>query len=268
MGTTFANIIRTAPRVMIRRGGRLGAEVIVRRGNRVHCVCCGNTSMRFLPSGAPPRPNVRCPHCDALDRHRILWGRVREIIRPGDRVLHFAPEAALAHNIAHVPNIDYTAADVDPSGSHLETEFPIVRADITCQPWRDGWFDVIVVSHVLEHVPDDHAALRELRRVIKPDGRVISHHPFDPGREHTFEDPSITTPAERLRVYGQADHVRIYGRDLPDRWRSVGFAVGTLGDAAALEATPVHDAPTWKPAATTPEAGVTTSFARASIPGT
>ena len=268
MGTTFANIIRTAPRVMIRRGGRLGAEAIVRRGNRVHCVCCGNTSMRFLPSGAPPRPNVRCPHCDALDRHRILWGRVREIIRPGDRVLHFAPEAALAHNIAHVPNIDYTAADVDPSGSHLETEFPIVRADITCQPWRDGWFDVIVVSHVLEHVPDDHAALRELRRVIKPDGRVISHHPFDPGREHTFEDPSITTPAERLRVYGQADHVRIYGRDLPDRWRSVGFAVGTLGDAAALEATPVHDAPTWKPAATTPEAGVTTSFARASIPGT
>jgi len=241
VATTFAERIRTAPRAMIRRGGRLGAEAIVRRGNRVYCVCCGNTSMRFLPSGCPPRPNVRCPHCDALDRHRILWRRLREIIRPGDRVLHFAPEAALAHNIARVPDIDYTAADVDPSGSHLEREFPIVRADITCQPWRDDWFDVIVVSHVLEHVPDDHAALRELRRVVKPDGCVISHHPFDPGRAHTFEDPTVTTPQDRLRVYGQADHVRIYGCDLPDRWRSVGFEVDTLGDPAALEATPMSD---------------------------
>ena len=231
MATTFANMIRTA----IRRSARLTAEAIVRRGNRVHCVCCGNSSMRFLPSGSPPRPNVRCPHCDALDRHRILWRRLREIIRPGDRVLHFAPEAALAHNIARVPDIDYTAADVDPSGSHLETAFPIVRADITYQPWRDGWFDVIVVSHVLEHVSDDLAAMQELHRVLKPAGRVVSHHPFDPGRRDTFEDPSITTPQERLRAYGQHDHVRIYGCDLPDRWRSVGFAVETLGDPAALE---------------------------------
>lgn len=241
MSTTFANMIRIAPRAMIRRGGVLTGEAIVRRGNRVYCVCCGNSSLRFLPSGSPPRPNVRCPHCNALDRHRILWQRLREVLHPGDRVLHFAPEPALAQNIVRVPHIDYTPADLDPSNSWLATEFPIVRADITRQPWRDGWFDVIVVSHVLEHVPDDLAAMREIRRVLKPDGRVISHHPFDPSRRDTFEDSTITTPQDRLRVYGQADHVRIYGCDLPDRWQSVGFAVDTLGDPAALEATPLGD---------------------------
>jgi SAM-dependent methyltransferase len=243
VATTFANMNPPAARAIIGRGRALAVDVIARHGDRVRCECCGNTSRRFLPSGSPPRPNVRCPHCQALDRHRILWRRLREIIHPGDRVLHFAPESALAHNIAGLPGIDYTAADLDPSGSHLQRRFPIVHADITCQPWRDGWFDVIVVSHVLEHVPDDLAAMRELRRVLKPTGRVISHHPFDPARGQTFEDSTVTTPGERLRVYGQADHVRIYGCDLPGRWRSVGFAVDTLGDPAALEATPLVSTP-------------------------
>jgi SAM-dependent methyltransferase len=229
--------MRIGARAIIHRGRAQAVAAIARRGNRVVCECCGETSLRFLSFGSPARPNVRCPHCNALERHRVLWRRLREIIHAGHRVLHFAPESALAHNLVGLPGIEYTAADLDPASAGLATGFPIVRADITCQPWRDGWFDVVVVSHVLEHVPDDLAAIRELRRVLKPNGRVISHHPYDPARERTFEDASITAPEDRLRVYGQADHVRIYGRDLPDRWRSMGFEVESIGDPAALEAT-------------------------------
>ena len=102
----------------------------------------------------------------------------------------------------------------------------------------DGAFDTAIVSHVLEHVPDDLGAMRELRRVLANDGIVLSHHPSDPERERTFEDPSITSSAERARVFGQADHVRIYGRDLPERWTAAGFIVEDLGQGA-LAARPV-----------------------------
>lgn len=237
---TIAMTIRTAARrarVLARRAKTAGLDALARQGSRVYCECCGKTSLRFVPFGVPPRPNVRCPHCDALDRHRILWRRLRETLEPGTRVLHFAPETALTHNIVSIPGIAYTAADLAPSSPSLAAEIPIVRADITDQPWADGSFDVAVVSHVLEHVPDDLQAMRELRRVITPSGRVISHHPTDPTRERTFEDPSVVTPEDRLRIYGQADHVRIYGRDLPARWRSAGFDVENIGPGA-LEARP------------------------------
>jgi SAM-dependent methyltransferase len=205
---------------------------LARRGDRVLCECCGNTSLRFVAFGSPRRPVARCPHCGALERHRTLWPHIRAGLRPGTRVVHFAPEPILARNITGVPGVTYTAADLEPSSPGLASDIEIVAADITDQPWPDASFDVAVVNHVLEHVPDDRAAMRELRRVITPDGMVFSHHPFDARRDHTFEDPSVVSPAERLRVFGQDDHVRIYGRDLPARWTAAGFDVEDLGGGA------------------------------------
>jgi SAM-dependent methyltransferase len=124
----------------------------------------------------------------------------------------------------------YTAADLYPEAFPTFTEGEIVRADITVQPFADGSFDKIIVSHVLEHIPDDLAAMREMKRTLAPGGLVISQHPFDPDLEITDEDPSVTTPEERLRRFKQADHVRVYGHDLLDRWRSVGFTLEVLGD--------------------------------------
>jgi SAM-dependent methyltransferase len=228
-------------RIIATRARTAGRDALARRGNHVYCDCCGQTSLRFVPFGSPPRPNERCPHCGSLDRHRMLWRRLREVLEPGSRVLHFAPEGALARSIATIPGVQYTAADLEPASAGLAAHIQVVRADITDQPWADDSFDVAVVSHVLEHVPDDLKAMRELRRVLTPEGRVVSHHPSDPARERTFEDPSVVTPEERLRVYGQNDHVRIYGRDLPDRWRSAGFDVEVIGPGA-LEATPAGNA--------------------------
>lgn len=212
-------------------------DTLARRGDRVFCECCGNASLRFVPFGSPPRPTARCPHCGALERHRVLWPHIRASLRPGARVLHFAPEPILARNVIRLPEVDYTAADLHPSSASLASEAEIVAADITNQPWPDGSFDVAIVSHVLEHVPDDRAAMRELRRVVADDGVVFSHHPSEPWRERTFEDPSVVTPDERQRVFGQSDHVRIYGRDLAERWSAAGFVVQDLG-LGALAARP------------------------------
>lgn len=205
---------------------------LARRGDRVFCECCGNASLRFVAYGSPRRPTARCPHCGALERHRILWPHIHAALAPGRRVVHFAPEYVLARNIARVPGVSYTVSDLDPASVLLPPGMAVVAADITDQPWADGAFDIAIVSHVLEHVPDDLGAMRELRRVLADDGIVLSHHPSDPERERTFEDPSITTSAERARVFGQADHVRIYGRDLPERWTAAGFIVEDLGQGA------------------------------------
>src|SRR5262249_12426105 len=77
--------------------------------------------------------------------------------------------------------------------------------------------------HVLEHVPDDRRAMREFYRVLKPGGWAILLVPITV--ERTFEDPAVVDPAERLRLFGQEDHVRRYGPDYGDRLSEAGFAV-------------------------------------------
>lgn len=202
--------------------------MVARSGTRMRCECCGNTSRWFRACGTPARANARCPHCGSLERHRVLWPHLRAILRPGLRVLHFAPEPVIARNISFFPELHYTAADIDPDRPTLARDVVIAKADIAAQPWSDGSFDIAIVSHVLEHVADDAAAIWELRRVLADGGVVVSQHPYDPRRAHTHEDPSITAPADRARHFGQFDHVRMYGRDLPDRWRQVGFQVTRL----------------------------------------
>lgn len=91
--------------------------------------------------------------------------------------------------------------------------------------FKDNVFDWIICSHVLEHIPDDRKAMRELRRVLKPDGLAVILVPFRTGLAATFEDPSIVSPEDRERVYGQKDHVRNVGRDYRDRLVQEGFAV-------------------------------------------
>jgi SAM-dependent methyltransferase len=178
-----------------------------------------------MPFWQPQGPQARCPHCDALERHRFLWRHLRSIVHAGDRVLHFAPESVIARNILEIPGVNYTAADLNPESLGAATGLSITRADITNQPWPDDSFDVAIISHVLEHVPDDAAAMNELRRVTTSQGLVVSQHPYDPARASTLEDPTVVAPDERVRMFGQADHVRMYGRDLPDRWQRAGFEI-------------------------------------------
>jgi SAM-dependent methyltransferase len=144
------------------------------------------------------------------------------------RLLHIAPEPIMAGLFQSLPDIHYISADL-----MADTD---VRLDITALPFADGALDAVVCNHVLEHVPDDRAAMREFRRVLSPRGWAILQSPLDQRRAVTFEDFSVQDPAERERVFGQYDHVRIYGRDYFDRLTTAGFRVEAVPFADLLGA--------------------------------
>jgi SAM-dependent methyltransferase len=140
------------------------------------------------------------------------------------RVLHFAPERILGERLSLCPNIEYIAADLKPS-SYTVGGVIVEKVDVTQIPFPASSFDVVLCNHVLEHVPDDILALREIFRVLQPGGWAVLQIPMDPKRERTYEDFSITSEEDRQRAFGQKDHVRWYGRDYRERLRGVGFEV-------------------------------------------
>lgn len=170
--------------------------------------------------GVVPRDDARCPVCGSLERHRLCWlfltGRTDLFDGRPRRMLHVAPEPVLTRRFQRVHGIDYVSVD-------LCSRLADVHMDLAQLAFADETFHVIYCSHVLEHIQDDVQAMRELRRVLRPDGWAILQVPIL--REVTFEDPRITDPDERLAMFGQHDHVRIYGQDFADRLREAGFQV-------------------------------------------
>lgn len=182
----------------------------------------GKSFRKFLPYGYEnPRENVLSPSTLSLERHRLLWLYLKNetdfFTRP-IKLLHFAPEQAFYQRFKRLDHITYTTTD-------LNSPLADVKADICDLPFDDNSFDVILCNHVLEHIPDDSKAMQELYRVMKPGGWGIFQIPQDLKREQTFEDNTITDRKERARIFGQYDHVRIYGRDYFDKLRSIGFSV-------------------------------------------
>jgi SAM-dependent methyltransferase len=182
-----------------------------------------NKSFRkFLPYGyGKQRDNVLSPSTLSLERHRLLWLYLKnetDFFTSEKRVLHFAPEQAFYKRFRKMKNLEYVTTD-------LNSPLADVKADICNLPFNNNSFDVILCNHVLEHIPDDSKAMQELYRVMKPGGWGIFQIPQDLNREVTFEDNSITDKKERAEIFGQYDHVRIYGRDYFDKLRSVGFKV-------------------------------------------
>ncbi len=186
------------------------------RGDSVACPCCGES---FSVFARQKEANRECWMCSSLERHRLLWLYLQEhpeMIRPGLRVLHVAPEPALQRRFERLPDVRYVAGDVDQ-------RFGPVRVDVTGIEFPDDSFDVVLCNHVLEHVPDDRRALRELRRVLAPGGWASLCVPVLNAPPVTDEDPEITDPRERERRFGQHDHVRRYGQDYVDRLSDAGF---------------------------------------------
>ncbi|XLS28362.1 class I SAM-dependent methyltransferase [Flavobacteriaceae bacterium M23B6Z8] len=179
----------------------------------------------FLPYGYEyPRDNVLAPGTLSLERHRLLWLYLKnetDFFHERKKVLHFAPEQAFYKRFRKLPNLDYTTTD-------LNSPLADVKADICNLPFENNSFDVIFCNHVLEHIPNDKKAMEELFRILKPGGLGIFQIPLDANRANTFEDDSITDPKERARIFGQYDHVRVYGLDYFDKLRSVGFKVNEI----------------------------------------
>jgi SAM-dependent methyltransferase len=189
-------------------------------GTSRFCPVCGRAARLFAPGGAPVRADAICVYCGALERHRLLWlflTRKTDLFQGRSlRMLHIAPEPCLESRFKQLVGNGYLTAD-------LFNPRAMIRMDMTAMQFADGSFDAVYCSHVLEHVHDDRQALREVYRVLKPGGWAILLVPII--RERTFEDPSLTTPEERLQAFGQEDHVRAYGFDYVERLREAGFVV-------------------------------------------
>jgi SAM-dependent methyltransferase len=148
-----------------------------------------------------------------------------ELFRRHSRVLHIAPEPSLQERLTRLQNLDYLSGDLESPGA-------MVKMDVTDIPYGDACFDAVLCLHVLEHVADDRAAMRELLRVLKPGGWAIVQCPVE--GDETFEDATIVSARERRRIFGQDDHLRVYGRDLELRLRSAGFVVDVIPFARQL----------------------------------
>jgi len=182
----------------------------------------GKSYRKFLPYGYQvKRPNVLAPGTLSLERHRLMWLYLKNetnFFSAPLKVLHIAPEQAFYSKFKTQKNLDYLTSD-------LKSPLADVKADITHLPFEDQSFDVIFCNHVLEHIPNDKKAMTELYRVMKKGGWGIFQIPQDLNREFTFEDSNITDTKERAKLFGQYDHVRVYGRDYFDRLKEVGFNV-------------------------------------------
>ncbi len=191
----------------------------------------GKSFKTFLPYGyGKQRDNVLSPSTLSLERHRLFWLYLKnetDFFTVKKKVLHFAPEQAFYKRFKQMPNLDYVTTD-------LNSPLAEVKADICNLPFEDNSFDVIFCNHVLEHIPDDTKAMQELYRVLKVGGMGIFQIPQDLSRKNTFEDDSITDKKERAKLFGQYDHVRIYGRDYFDKLRSIGFKVEEVNYTATL----------------------------------
>ncbi|WP_452223284.1 class I SAM-dependent methyltransferase [Lacinutrix chionoecetis] len=185
----------------------------------------------FLPYGyGKQRNNVLSPSTLSLERHRLLWLYLKnetDFFSADKKVLHFAPEQCFLKRFRKLKNLDYTTTD-------LLSPIADVKADICNLPFKDNSYDIVLCNHVLEHIPDDTKAMQELYRVLKPGGYGILQIPQDLNRAETFEDNTITNKKERAKIFGQYDHVRIYGRDYFDKLRSVGFTVKEVDYTATL----------------------------------
>ncbi len=203
------------------------------KGNTYTDPIDGKSFRGFLPYGyGNQRNNVLSPSTLSLERHRLLWLYLKNETRFFSdtlKVLHFAPEQCFLKRFRGLKNLDYTTTD-------LLSPIADVKADICNLPFHDNQFDVILCNHVLEHITDDTKAMQELFRVMKPGGWGIFQIPQDLNRESTFEDDSITDKKERAKIFGQYDHVRVYGRDYFEKLRTIGFKVDEVDYTKTLSA--------------------------------
>ena len=246
LGSNAYRALRKSARALIDAGDRAleplrrTVRARVYAGDRVRCIVCEKTFDAWVDR----KPYGMCPGCGAWPRHRFLWAVLNAEWgqRPGRlfaRILHVAPEAFLSERIReHLRPLQYTS--LDRSAPNAD-----VHADLENTGLPQEWFHVAIISHVLEHIPDDRAAMREVVRVLRKGGVAYVLVPCNQEAHQTDEDPSVTDPAERHRRWGQFDHVRLYGRDIVERLTGAGFAVREVRPADVLDAGVLESAGLW-----------------------
>jgi SAM-dependent methyltransferase len=192
-------------------------------GNKYTCPCCGWKVRAFTHGGSSlrVRPLGYCPRCNAKARHRRWWLFLQtetNLFINHLRLLHVSPNYCLSRRFITLPNIEYVGVDFY---NHRNI---CIKMNLPATPILSDTVDAILCIHVLEHIQEDRKAIHELYRVLKPGGWAGISAPIRLDQP-TYEDPSITSPEERQRAFGETVHVRYYGFDLMDRLEEAGFQV-------------------------------------------
>jgi SAM-dependent methyltransferase len=194
------------------------------------CPLCGASVDGWAP-GPGGRPDAQCGECGSLERHRFL-GMLLRACRPplNERVLlDVATIAMVTDMIRELAPRRHVRIDLDPKSGSRKVD---VQGSLTGLPFGDGTIDVLVCYHVLEHIPDDAAAIREIARVLSPTGLAYLQVPYR-ASQLTEEDPGADRET-RIRRFGQHDHVRLYGHDFEDRLRAGGLRLFRLSPVDVL----------------------------------
>ncbi|MFH1000938.1 MAG: class I SAM-dependent methyltransferase [Bacteroidota bacterium] len=214
---------------------------VLYKGKTYYCPYCKHSFRKMLSDGeklhviekfqiigSGYRENCTCPRCYSKDRDRLIYlyfEKNTSLFTEQHKVLHIAPEAWLKELFQSLPNIHYTNGVKEPENMGYYYDRRTRDLDITDLEMKDNFYDVIVCNHVLEHIPDDIKAMKEIYRVLKPGAKAVLQVPYSLILESTYEDESITKPEQRSKFFGQFDHVRIYAKDYVKRLESVGFKV-------------------------------------------
>lgn len=190
-------------------------------GKNFYCNCCNKHFKKFLVKGNTPRPNAQCPFCSSLERTRVLdlymSKELKLYEKENVKILHFAPEYGLLKKLNNMKNTEYIDADINPA-------YAKNIIDVTNIPFAENYFDYIICSHVLGHVPDEKKAISELFRVLKPSGTSLIMTLLS-NKNKTFEDKNIKTDKDKLKFYGENNLCRLHGNDFAERLQNTGFIV-------------------------------------------
>lgn len=219
-------LLRVLPRpVLIELSVRLRSILeFLYQGNRFTDPINGKSYRSFLPYGQvaqTKRHNVLAPGTLSLERHRLMWLYLQQetdFFTSNAKVLHIAPEQCFYKRFRKLKQEQYITADYN-------SPIADIHFDLHHAPFEDNSFEVIFCNHVLEHVDDDKQCMKELYRILKPGGWAILQVPVDYHSAFTLEDERYNTDELREIHYWQKDHVRLYGRDYPDKLRAAGFSV-------------------------------------------